>query len=588
MDTKTATSRFLMQATLGADSALIDNVAKQGIKQWLAKQLTAAPDRQVFQQATHSIWQDFRQRLQSQYGESAINGDGNNPALPYKWYFHMAWWEHTLTSEDDLLRQRIAQALSELLVISDQSSLELDAVGMASYYDLLYENAFGDYASLLYEVALHPCMGVYLSHINNRKADPAQGIHPDENFAREIMQLFSIGLFEMHPNGDYKLDARGQRIATYNNTDIRELARVFTGLRAHSYQYEWTTSYWDNSYNGAPVSFDDGIDSSYKTVPFIDMTTAMQMDENYHDKGAKALLNGRIQVAAAQAGTVEIRDVINQLVAHPNTAPFVARHLITQLVTSNPSRQYIEYVANRFGSHGDLKAVIQAILSYPMQNPVSSNSAAKVSVVKGVQVQSQKLKAPLLRVTQLLRAAQVHNNSNRYWLLGDDIQEQIQQHPLSSPTVFNFYKPDFTPHGPLETAGLVSPEFELHTSATAIGYVNMMYNWFFEDSFPLVSTEISRQDGINNAPEMDPTTLYNNSDDQLTADYSQWLELASDPAKHDQLIDRISILLTANVDPQQRATIKQSMYRYRDNPLWVVQTIFFMLAISANFTVQEV
>ena len=494
MDTKTATSRFLMQATLGADADLVNSVAKQGTQRWLTHQLNKTPKHShTFEKATQTIWQSFKKRLIKAHGEAAINGDGNNPALPYQWYFHMAWWQHTLSSEDDLLRQRVTQALSELLVISDNSSLELDAVGMASYYDLLYNNAFGDYADLLYQVAMHPCMGVYLSHMNNQKAQTDKNIHPDENFAREIMQLFAIGLYEMRPNGDYLLNAQGKRVATYHNSDIRELARVFTGLHAASYQYEWNNSFWASSYNGAPVSFDDGIDKSYKTVPFVNMTSAMQVDENYHDNASKSLLKGKIKSAANLGGKQEIKAVIEQLVRHPNTAPFIAKHFIKQLVTSNPSRPYIKHVAKQFGKRGNLKAMIEAVLSYPMSNPVNANPAIKPKQVEGTLVQSQKLKSPLLRTTQLLRAAKVFNNSGKLWLIGDDIKAQIQQHPLSSPTVFNFYKPDFTPHGPLKAAKLNAPEFEIHTSATAISYVNMVYTWFFGEYFPAISTQISKQ-----------------------------------------------------------------------------------------------
>ena len=588
MDTKTVASRVRMQATRGANADLVNKVAKQGAQHWLTNQLREVPHRtDTFTQATDTIWHSFRKRLIRSHGESAINGDGNNPALPYQWYFHMAWWHHTLSSEDDLLRQRVTQALSELVVISDNSSLELDAVGMANYYDVLYNNAFGDYADLLYQVALHPCMGVYLSHMNNQKAQADKNIHPDENFAREIMQLFTIGLYEMRTNGDYALNNHGKRIATYDNSDIRELARVFTGLHAASYQYEWNNSFWSSSYNGAAVSFDDGIDKTYKTVPFVNMTSSMQVDESYHDKGSKSLLNAKVKSAANTPGKQEIKAVIEQLVAHPNTAPFIAKHFIKQLVTSNPSRPYIKHVASKLGRRGNLKAMIEAVLSYPLHNPVNANPAIKPKKVEGALVQSQKLKSPLLRTTQLLRAANVYNTSGKLWLIGDDIKEQIQQHPLSSPTVFNFYKPDFTPHGPLERAKLNAPEFEIHTSATAISYVNMVYTWFFGEYFPAVSTQINRQSGVHNAPELEPANLFKNKHDILKANYSQWLGLAEDVTQHDHLINQISILLTADIDKKEHRRIKDAFKNYRDKPLWVVQSIFFMLAISPNFTVLE-
>lgn len=587
MDNLNRTSRFLMQATLGVNHATLKQVADTGIERWLDQQLNhRASSSHTFAAATNSIWQQFRTRLKSAHGERAINGEGNNPALPYKWYFHMAWWNHTLSNNEDLLRQRVAQALSEILVISDNSSLELDAVGMGSYYDLLYNHAFGDYADLLYDVSLHPCMGVYLSHMNNRKADPAQHIHPDENYAREVMQLFSIGLYQLNPDGSRKTNHRGQPIPTYNNGDIKELARVFTGLRAHSYQYEWNTSFWESSYNGYEVGFDDGIDKTYKTVPFVNMTRPMAIDENYHDREPKRLLNGHIKLPGGQSGQQEIRNTIEALVRHPSTAPFIARNLINQLVTSNPSPAYVRAVAAKFGPRGNLKAVVREILTYPLRNPVADVEFSAARQEGNNTVQSQKLKSPLLRVTQLLRSFNAHNASNRLWLIGDDVQEMLQQHPLSSPTVFNFYKPDFVPHGALERRDLVAPEFELLTSATSIAYVNFMYYWFFGDFYPAVSTVINGTPGILNVPELDPDRLRNNGRDQIKLDFRHELELA-EAGRHDELIDHMSLLLTGQTNLAIKPRIKAAFKRYQDTPLWVVQTVAFMLAISPEFTVQE-
>ncbi|MCV6636789.1 DUF1800 family protein [Candidatus Albibeggiatoa sp. nov. NOAA] len=588
MDSVNDTSRFLMQATLGANQQLIDSVAETGIETWLQQQLNQPVARSdTFESSTRDIWQYFRGELVKTYGEAAINGDGNDPALPYKWYFHMAWWHHTLTSNEDLLRQRVAQALSEILVISDNSSLELDSVAMANYYDLLYNHAFGNYNDLLYAVSMHPCMGVYLSHMNNEKADPARHIHPDENYAREIMQLFSIGLYELNPDGSRKQNINGEDIPTYDNTDIKALARVFTGLRAQTYQYEWTTSFWDASNNGFAVSFDDGVDKTYKRIPFVNMIQPMVVDENYHDREPKQLLNGWINLAGGQSGAEEVQTVVNRLVAHPSTAPFIAKHLINQLVTSNPSPAYVQAVAEKFGTTGNLKATVEEILTYPLRNTVASVKFASATSSNGKTIQSQKLKSPLLRVTQTLRAFNASNQSGFMWMIGDDVQDSLSQHPFSSPTVFNFYKPDFVPHGLLEKAKLVAPEFELHTSATSIAWVNVMYYWFFGDYYPAVSTVISSEPNVFNVPELDPDKLQNNTQDKIQPDFSRELELAADPTKHDQLIDDMSLLLTGKTNLKIKDFIKDAFKDYNDNPLWVVQTIAFMLTISPEFTVLE-
>ncbi|MCG7519955.1 DUF1800 family protein [Ruegeria sp. Ofav3-42] len=581
-------SRFLMQATLGADQDLLQQVSKIGVERWLDDQLGAPiGNKGPFEKSTRKIWKSFRKRLKRAHGEWAINGDGNNPALPYKWYFHMAWWNHTLTQHDDLLRQRVAQALSEILVISDASSLELDAIGMANYYDLLYKHAFGSYSDLLYDVSMHPMMGIYLSHMTNQKANKAKNIHPDENYAREIMQLFSIGLFELNADGTEKLDANGDPIPTYDNRDIKELARVFTGLLPAAYEYEWNTSFWESSYNGYPVQFDDGIEKAYKTVPFIDATKPMIVEEAYHDRDAKSLLNGRLTLPGNQSGPKEIRSTVNQLVAHPTTAPFIATHLINRLVTSNPSPAYVEAVSRAFGPTGDLKSAVRTILTYPLTNEVAAKRLPSAYKTSTKIVQSQKLKSPLHRVTQVLLAFGVHNQSGKLWLLGDDIQEALQMHPMSAPTVFNFYKPDFTPHGDLQKMGLRAPEFELHTAATSVAYVNTIYYWFFGGYLPLVSNQIGSGPEQMMVMEFDPDTLWANTKNALRFDLSEEIKIAQNRGRHDELIDRISVLLTGQTNAAARKRIKQAYVQYADNPEWVVQTIAFMIAVSPEFTVQE-
>ncbi|WP_353406099.1 DUF1800 family protein [Pseudoteredinibacter isoporae] len=589
MGTVNQASRFLMQASLGANRSTIEQLADMGPEAWLQRQLNAkAPEAGKFQRNTEQIWHYFRGELLNAHGKSALDGDGNNPALPYKWYFHMAWWQDALSEQEHLLRQRVAQALSELLVISDNSSLELDAIGMASFYDLLYENAFGSYADLLYAVSMHPCMGVYLSHMNNQKAVPAKNIHPDENYAREIMQLFSIGLFMLNPDGSLQRDEQGNSIPSYHNRDIRELARVFTGLTAESYRYEWSNRFWSSSYNGQPVGFDDGVESSYKTVPFVNMRKPMVGHESHHDRGRKELLDGFIKLPGGQSVSEEVREVVDRLVAHPNTAPFVAKHLIQQMVTSNPSGDYIAAVAEKFGARGDLAATIQEVLSYPLRNSVNDTKYPAQREEDGRSLQPQKLKSPLLRLTQILRAFNASNRSGHLWLIGDDIQEAVQQHPLSASTVFNFYKPDFVPQGMLKDIAEVAPEFEIHTSATSIAYVNLMYYWFFGKYLPGVSTEINQTDNIQNAPELNPDYLNNVEQNKLRLDFSEEIQIARNPERHDELIDRMSELLLGKRQADIKPAIREAFQSYRFNPEWVVQTIAFMLTISPEFTVLEV
>ncbi len=565
-DTRQEASRFLMQATLGADHETIEKVSRQGTTSWLDEQLdTGLKNNDRYLKKTSEIWQSFRKKLVKAHGVKALDGDGNNPALPYQWYFRMAWWDKNLSSDtENLLRHRVALALSEILVISENSQLELDAEGLASYYDILYTNAFGSYKDMLYDVSMHPTMGVYLSHLNNRKADPSKNIHPDENYAREIMQLFSIGLFELNMDGTRKKDANGNDIPTYDNRDIKEMARIFTGLKASQYLYEWDTGFFP--FSGDNISFSDGVSKTYKSIPFVDMVNPMVIDDKYHDTGAKKLLGGRINLKARQRGKKDIRMAVKALVAHPSTAPYIAHKLIQQMVTSNPSPAYVQAVASKWGPEGDMKAVIREIFTHP-------------EAQKG-----KKLKSPILRVTQLMRAYNATNSSGKLWLTGDDIKEQLSQHPLAAPTVFNFYKPDYSPHGKITNKGLVAPEFELHNSSTSVSFINTMYGWFFGEYYPLVSTQISQS--VNNVPELDPDTLFSNKRDALYLDFSEELVLAR-RKKFKDLIRRVSLTLNGTEKCDVEREIMSAISNYPTESKWVVQTVVFIVSISPQFAVLE-
>lgn len=640
--TEEKAAQFLMQATLGADYTTIQAVSRDGIENWLNSQLNYPFNAQAeqdlnnpvledrFYTKTRDLWRGrngqagFKQAMKAAFGEDAINGSGNNPALPYKYYFRMAWWHRTLakglkaadtakstntintqadtltgttrlavheTDSNHLVRQRVAQALSEIVVISDNSVLELNSEGMASFYDILYRHALGSYKDLLLEVSLHPCMGVYLSHMNNRKGVPNQNIHPDENYAREIMQLFTIGLFQLNPDGTRKKDAQGKDIPTYTNSDIKELARVFTGLKADHYRYEWPNArVGDDStilfsaIEGKEIQLDDGQSKTFKTIPYVDMTKQMKLDNSFHDNGSKSLLNRHISLSAGATAAQDIEKAVERLVAHPNTAPFIATKLIQQLVTSNPLPAYVKAVASKFGANGNLKAVIKEILTYPLTNPVTKRTSALETTG------SEKLKSPLLRATQLLRGFNAYNASGRMWVIGDGIKSDINQHPLSSPTVFNFYKPDFTPHGKIEAADKVAPEFELHNAYTSISYVNMIYQWLFGDALPLVSTTISQTDPtIKNVPELNADTLLARSQDKLKFEFSEELKLAARRDRHYQLIERVSLILAGKKTLSIKEDIYQTLTKYntttQDSRLWIVQTTVFMVAVSAEFAV---
>lgn len=487
-------SRFLTQATLGFENYHIDDVVNVGIDAWIDNQMQL-PQTKLLPK-TEEIYQI---RLDSM----AVQNEFPNESefRPRWWMFNYAWWDQMMRNED-LLRHRVAVAFSEIFVISRKSDLQNFGDGLADYYDMLAGHAFGNYKNLLRDVTLHPCMGKYLSHLNNPKADPAQNIHPDENYAREIMQLFSIGLYELNMDGSRKLD-NGNFIPTYGQDDIREFAKIFTGLSVA----DWITNpYGDNS-----IFFGKSLWTSNVTMPMI-------MYENKHEPGPKTLLKGRT-VPAGQTGMQDIEDAIDNLYNHPNVGPFISFRLIQRLVKSNPSPDYIERVASVFnnngnGERGDLGATVKAILM----------DAEARSCTPQNTVNSSKLKEPLLRYTHFTRVADKYNPYNYWWNVNWNFANNVNQDLFDSPSVFNFYLPDHSPNGDIADANLFAPEFNIHNTITAPGYVNEVYKWTVNWG-QLMSTweggwmnETEVQWDITSMMELakDPETFINELDKMLT------------------------------------------------------------------------
>jgi uncharacterized protein (DUF1800 family) len=360
------------------------------------------------------------------------------------------------------LRQRVAFALSEVLVISDRVAvIHEHPVGTAAYYDILVANAFGNYEDLLREVTLSPIMGVYLSHLGNRKTNGAENIFPDENYAREVMQLFSIGLYELNPDGSRKQNA-GEDIPTYDNSDITEMAKVFTGLNfggQEDYVYE--------EIGEDPEIFFD-LDSNF-SVP-------MEMYDFWHEPGAKTVL-GSVIDAGSPIGNVDA--AVALLANHENVGPFIGHKLIQRLVKSNPSPAYIARISAVWdddgnGVRGNLGAVVKAILL----DPEARDRAAILS-----DNEAGKLREPLLRFIHLLRAFDAQPSRGEWRIEGDGSGGVLQQFPLRAPSVFNFYLPDFQPIGVISDADLVAPEFQIMNSLTAISFQNLLYETIMWDDF---------------------------------------------------------------------------------------------------------
>ncbi len=435
-------SRFLAQATFGPTAAAIAELRdlSYNYNSWI--------DREIAKPATPAAPLVVAALSSGQI--TAIANTHNRRAR-----------NQVMISGNDQLRQRVAYALSQIFVISDNISAISNArEGSSSYYDMLAADSFGSFRQLLYDVTRHPMMGRFLSHYKNRKANPAAGTRPDENYAREVMQLLSIGLYRLNADGTYQTDGTGRPLDAYTNDQITEFARVFTGFTDESAS---------NTGTGTGRTDFPSAAQNY--------TAPMRMWDPQHDTGAKTLLSypgaRKPTLPANQSGLQDIDDAIDNLVEHPNTGPFIGRQLIQRLVTSNPSDGYVARVAAAFanngrGQRGDMVAVIKAILL----DPEARNLGFLTDPEHG------KLREPFVRVTHLLRAFRYSvTGSLLPYDFGSAVSEStLGQYPLSAPSVFNFYLPDYEPPGALTAAGLVGPEFQILNSVFGIATPNSLYN----------------------------------------------------------------------------------------------------------------
>ncbi len=450
--------RFLTQATFGPTASEITNLQSQGYSAWITSQMSLpATSHRSATDADFAAYPASGQTSASQNNRQA------------------AWWKISLQAPDQL-RQRVAFALSEILVISDVASqLNGQADGVASYYDLLANDAFGNFRQLLQDVTLSPAMGNYLNMLHNAKANAAKGTSADENYAREVQQLFTIGLNQLQPDGTLKLDANGLPIPTYDQAEIVQTANVFTGWG----YYSAATS---PSFYGSAADFGD----------------PMMAYPSYHDETAKTVVNGLV-IPANQTPAADLKMELDALFNHPNTAPFICQQLIQRLVTSNPSPGYVYRVAQVFandgsGSRGNLAAVVKAILlDYEARSPTVTTDAG-----------FGKLKEPLLRVTQLYRAFNAASSEGRYPIFS--AQNSLGEAALRSPTVFNFFEPGFVQQGPLASAGLYAPEFQITTADTAISVPNYIYSAIYTSSSPSSSTVVLDLSALS-ANSTNPTAM---------------------------------------------------------------------------------
>ena len=489
--------RFLNQATFGATAAEAQSVIALGYEAWIDQQLQRPASlelphvQQVF--ATYPPGADF-----TRLHEDRVD----------------IWLRHALHAPDQL-RQRVAFALSQIMVISQASTLVGYPWGCASYYDMLAQNAFGNFRDLMENVTLHPAMGVYLSMLGNQKPDAARNIRPDENYARELMQLFTIGLVELNPDGSIKTDGAGKPIPTYDQEIVQGFAHVYTG---------WT-------YSGAP-----SFATAFPTIAEPDPADAGVSRAACDGHEAAAQLSRCASRASSRQASLpqqDLDDALDNIFNHPNVGPFIAQRLIQHLVTSNPSPQYVERVARKFendgsGKRGNLAAVVKALLLD------SEARAAPTSATAG------KLKEPLLRLTQLWRAYDASSQSGKYNV--QNITGLIGQGPLQAPSVFNFFSPFYAPPGEIANQGLVAPEMQVATE-----YLSSLWtDYVFVLAFCYTTTPIQGCPPVPDALRPDLVII----------DAADERALASNPQA---LVDAIAVRLVGGPISSTLSTQAQSM-----------------------------
>ncbi|MEQ1879453.1 MAG: DUF1800 domain-containing protein [Burkholderiales bacterium] len=500
--TQPEASRFLAQSSMGANVSSIDYVSGNGYPRWLEQQM-AIPAGSPHQS----------------YLVSVIAGLPVGQG-PQDSHVMNTFWKQSASAQGQL-RQRIAFALSQIFVVS----LQNDAVaeyrrGAASYLDMLGQQAFGNYRDLLEAVTLHPMMGLYLTHLRNRKESGNR--IPDQNYAREVMQLFSIGLYQLNPDGT-QIFSNGQPVETYTNTDIAGLSRVFTG-------FSWAgPDKQDGRFFGSTTPAPD---PNRDVLP-------MQDYPIFHSTSAKTFLGVTIPAQNPADPRASLRIALDTIAAHPNVGPFFGRLLIQRLVTSNPSPAYVSRVSQAFDSgsfvwnngwrigserRGDLRATIAAVLLDDEARDMRKISDPGFG----------KVREPVLRLSAWMRAFNARSASGNF-LLGttDDTASSLGQSAMRSPSVFNFYRAGYVPPTtPIAAANLIAPEFQIIHEISVVGYANFMRS--------------AVQSGVGS-----------NTPRDILPDYTAEMALANDA---DRLIDRIDLLLTyGTLSTETRSAIQDAV-----------------------------
>ncbi|MEO1729551.1 MAG: DUF1800 family protein [Pseudomonadota bacterium] len=452
-----STARFLTQATFGPKPGQVSSLTGTSASSWFAQQLAIEP---TFVKPDFDAYLTLAEEMEEEGEESGLMF-----AAP-----SYVFWKQAIEAPDQL-RLRMAFALSQILVVSDAGGEILSDVpeSMVGYQDILRNHAFGNYRDLLEAITYNPAMGEWLTYMGNQKADET-GRVPDENYARELLQLFTVGIVELQPNGEPRLQ-NGQPVELYNNEDVTGLARVFTGLDIAGLDRQQFPSLVD-----AVGEVDDLGENFLRPMTFNDAL---------HSEREKRFLN--CSIPAGTRTLDSITQALDCIMAHPNVGPFVSRQLIQRFTTSDPSPAYVERVSAAFdtgsfvlpdgrrvgdGRKGDLPPTLAAILFDPaaQADPALDNA------------QFGKIREPVLRFTHWARAFDVEASKPEYALELTDTSDPgaLSQHPHRARSVFNFYRPGYTAPGTQSGAlGMTVPELQIVNATSTTGYINFMSFWTF-------------------------------------------------------------------------------------------------------------
>lgn len=486
-DSDAEAARFLQQAQFSSGETDIAALRAKGYARWLEEQMSAP--------SYTSGW------------DWLVRGGYQKVDIRFNNYADRMMWNQ-LIAAPDAVRKRVALAWSEILVVSSNG---IDgywpSFAMAAYWDLLNRHAFGNYRELLEAITLNPAMGAYLNTLGNRKANSA-GRVPDENYAREVMQLFTIGLYELNADGTLR---GGRATETYGAADVSNLACIFTGYELDKNGTEHTT-------NPAPYR------------------KPMRFNAARHASDSVSFLG---QSVPAGDGPARLRQALDILFNHPNVGPFIGHQLIQRLVTSDPSPAYVGRVAAAFndngaGVRGDLRAVTRAVLL----DPEAREDPARKDAAWG------KLREPMIRFVQWARSFGARSSDGQ-WILWDlsDPANALGQSPLRSPSVFNFFRPGYVPPGTaLASRGQPAPEFQLTNETSVAGYLNYMQGVIAWGA-------------------------YGSSTSKLWVEtYTREMALVNDAAA---LVDRLNLLLAAGqLSPATVATIRDALAAINPNSDW--------------------